>query len=255
MTAASDRFAPPTVDVVVLSRCTGAEDFRTNQQCIRSLLASEPDVRFRTVVVESNRDFAALGLTYDEPDVALVVPDEPFRFNRFLNIGLDRTQAPWIVFSNNDVVYHPGWFSALMQAGRSNPDIRSFCPFDRRSPYLSFGKYRRKSVHFGYRVPIEFVGWCFIVERPVFDKTGPLDERYDLYFGDNDFARTLERESVLHAMVPGSFVGHIGGYTTGQYDASGTPEYARDRDRYLQKWGPPKRTKPLRALIRRLLGT
>jgi hypothetical protein len=40
----------------------------------------------------------------------------------------------------------------------------------------------------------------------------------------------------VHAMVPSSWVEHRGGYTTENYDASGTPGYLKDLKRYRKKW-------------------
>jgi GT2 family glycosyltransferase len=212
-----------TVDVVILSLCRTKEDFRVNKRCLESLLHSENDIAFRVIIVESNADFPKLGLSYDQSNVTLIIPHEPFRFNRFLNIGLERTRHEWLVFSNNDVIFHNGWFSEILKVKEVNSRIRSFCPFDRTSPYLTYDKFRHRTYQIGYRMPIEFVGWCFVVERSVFDEVGKFDERYDLYFGDNDFARTLRRHSILHALVPSSSVEHLGGYTTKTYDASNTP--------------------------------
>jgi GT2 family glycosyltransferase len=73
----------------------------------------------------------------------------------------------------------------------------------------------------------------------VFEKVGRFDEQFDLYFGDNDFALTLKKNSIVHAMVPSSFVEHKGGYTTKNYDASGTPQYDEDKARFTKKWKEP----------------
>lgn len=229
-----------TVDVVILSKCTSVETFRVNENCIRSLMESEPKIRFEIVIVESNQAFPGLGFTYRQEPVSVIIPDEPFRFHRFLNIGLARGSSDMVLFSNNDVTYHPGWLSEILRVRMMNPEIRSFSPFDRNGPYLNHEEFRHKPFHIGHRVPVEFTGWCFLVDRSVFNQTGIFDERYALYFGDNDFARTLKRRGILHAMVPSSFVEHHGGYTTGRYDASGTPEYVRDREAYLKKWGDTK---------------
>ena len=226
------------VDVIILSRCLTREDFEVNQRCVQSLSVSEPDIDFRILIIESGGgNFAETGRVYEHASVSVIIPDEPFRFHRFLNIGLNHSRSEWVVFSNNDVIFHAGWFSEILKLKAMDPRIQSFCPFDRNAPFLPFEKFSQKAYHLGYRVPIEFVGWCFVVERGVFQKMGMFDERYDLYFGDNDFARTLKRKSVLHAMVPSSYVEHLGGYTTKKYDAVGTPEYERDKERYKAKWG------------------
>jgi len=85
----------------------------------------------------------------------------------------------------------------------------------------------------------------------VFQQVGKFDEQYDLYFGDNDFARTLKHSPIIHAMVPSSWVEHYGGYTTKNYDASGTVQYAADMEKYKKKW----RDDELRIFVHKSLNT
>lgn len=224
------------VDVIILSCCKDEETYRMNLRCLHSLEASEPMVRFNIILVESFADFDRLGFSYPMHPVTLVQPKEPFHFNRFLNIGLAQATQPWVVFSNNDVIFHTGWLSEIFRVKLLHPWFRSFCPFDRTSPYLPWKKYKRQLLHIGYRVPVEFVGWCFVIERAVFNETGTFDEQFDLYFQDNDFARTLQQHAIPHAMVPASFVEHIGGYTTQVKDASKTEKYALDKMLFNKKW-------------------
>ena len=224
------------VDVIILSRCMSEEDFAVNKDCISSLLLAEPGIHFNIIIVESNQGFYSLNFSYQWPNVNVIIPGEPFHFNRFLNIGLSMATTQWIIFSNNDVLFHKNWLSKMFKVKEENNKIQSFCPFDPTCPYLSLNKFLHKSYHIGYRVPIEFVGWCFVTELSVFDKTGRFDEQFDLYFQDNDFALTLKQHNVIHAMVPASLVEHRGGYTTKVYDASKTEKYQVDKIKFLKKW-------------------
>ncbi|MDH4069758.1 MAG: glycosyltransferase, partial [Ignavibacteria bacterium] len=147
-----------TVDTVILSRCTSAETFEINKECVRTLIESEPDIRFSIVIVESNKDFAGLDFSYVQKNVTVIVPDEPFRFHRFLNIGLDHGESETVIFSNNDVRFHPGWLAEILKVRELNPEIRSFSPFDRNGPYLRHEEFSQKRFHIGYRVPVEFTG-------------------------------------------------------------------------------------------------
>jgi len=52
-------------------------------------------------------------------------------------------------------------------------------------------------------------------------------------------ALRLKKNSVVHAMVPSSYVEHRGGYTTKNYDASGTVMYADDKAKFKRKWRKP----------------
>ena len=240
------------VDVVILSNCVNEAYFNVNTECIRSLITSENSYSFNILIIESNADFNKMGYSYQFPNVRVITPNEPFNFNRFLNIGLSKTTSHWILFSNNDVIFHKGWLYEILKIKKQYNEIQSFCPFDRNSAYLSWKNFNRKSHYIGYRVPIEFVGWCSLIERTVFEKTGKFDEQFDLYFQDNDFALTLKKHGIVHAMVPNSFVEHIGGYTTKNRDASHTSKYTLDKAKLIKKWGKPSQMNRLLSNIKRI---
>ena len=240
-----------TTDVIILSNCIHRDYFEVNIKCISSLIASENNFDFNILIIESNAKFYDSGFSYQFPNVKIIIPNEPFNFNRFLNIGLKETTNDWIVFANNDLIFHGGWLSEIFKVKEQRNDIQSFCPFDRNSKYLRWEKFKTRSYHVGYRVPVEFVGWCYLTERTVFSKTGNFDEQFDLYFQDNDFALTLKKHGVVHAMVPRSFVEHIGGFTTKQVDPSGTSKYADDKAKFIRKWGSPSPMGKLLSYIKR----
>jgi glycosyltransferase involved in cell wall biosynthesis len=153
------------VDVIILSWCKDDSYFYLNQNCIQSLIDSEKNIAFRILIVESNRDWSLNGRQYDLENVVVIVPDEDFNFNRFLNIGIAATQSETIILANNDLTFHPGWFSEILKVKAFRSDISSFCPFDRESGHLAWEKVKDRTFILGYRVPIEFVGWCVVIER------------------------------------------------------------------------------------------
>jgi GT2 family glycosyltransferase len=226
-----------TVDVILLSFCKDDEHYALNKNCIESLLSSETGIEFNIVILESNQNWAQANYVYPWPKVTVIVPLENFNFNRFLNIGIQQTSQELVVLANNDLVFHKNWLTEILKIRKINPAILSFCPFDRTSIYLSWNKFKKRQYIPGYRVPIELVGWCIVIDRTALAKIGNLDESFDLYFQDNDFANTLKQNKVPHALVPASFVEHLGGATTRIKDPSGTEKYAHDKEKFLKKWG------------------
>ena len=53
------------------------------------------------------------------------------------------------------------------------------------------------------------MGWCIVANREVFPKIGFLDEMFDFYYADNDYAMTLKYNNVKHALVCNSHVNHL----------------------------------------------
>lgn len=229
-----------TVDVVILAFTLDEEVFEMNLRAIRSLRGSEPDIDFRVCLVESNPEWQSLGFEYD-PDTSVLVPDEPFNFNRFNNHGMRRGQADWILFSNNDVVFHPGWCSAMLSAHAARPELVCLCPMDPTSLHTPPGTFagERDAVP-GYLVRVHFTGWCFMVRREVFEVTGPFDERFDYYFADDDFTLTLRRHDLLNAVVPAAQVQHLAHVTSKKSGLEISDKFRRDQATFHAKWGPQR---------------
>lgn len=228
-------FATVKADILILSYCKNAEIFQMNLECLRTLLESEAADTFNVLVIESNKNFHEEGYQYPWPKVKILTPEEDFNFNRFLNLGLKQTRGRWVGICNNDLVFEKGWFSAMMQVHQQQPQIRSFCPMDEQSEYTPAERFAEQDFYTGYRIRTEFVGWCYLVERKAIEEIKAFDERFGFYYQDDDFAMSLRKHSIAHAMVPGSRVHHVGAVSS---TSSGiNPRFEQDRTLYHQKWG------------------
>ena len=222
-------------DVLILSYCKDAAHFQMNLKCLETLLDSEAEGSFEILVIESNKAFHEEGYAYPWPEVKVLIPEEDFNFNRFLNLGLAQTTGEWVAICNNDLVFEKGWHSALMKVRSQNPDLRSLCPMDDQSEYTPAAQFSARDHYRGYRIRTEFVGWCYVVERKAIEEIQAFDERFGFYYQDDDFAMSLRKHCISHAMVPGSRVHHVGAVSS---SSSGiNPRFAKDQAIYHQKWG------------------
>lgn len=83
-------------------------------------------------------------------------------------------------------------------------------------------------------------GACMLVRRSVFEKVGPFDEGYFLYFEELDFSRRAHALGVQSWYVPASRIVHLVGQSTGvtvrNRRPNRTPEYwFESRRRYFGK--------------------
>ncbi|MFY9343071.1 MAG: glycosyltransferase family 2 protein [Planctomycetota bacterium] len=83
-------------------------------------------------------------------------------------------------------------------------------------------------------------GACVLIRRPVFERTGPFDDGYFLYFEELDFARRAHRLGIRSWYVPQSRVVHLVGQSTGvtvrDRRPPRTPAYwFQSRNRYYGK--------------------
>lgn len=189
--------------VVILARTDSAQMFEMTSNCVRSLLDSEPQTAMEVIIVESNKQYNVSGFDYPQ-QVKVIVPQEPFNFHRFLNIGIEAASGDFIALCNNDLIFHPNWFRAILNISEQHPDMLSFSP--RGIPCAESDK---EKFTIGYRVMQQLMGWCFVVKREIFQTIGKLDETFDFYYADNDYGMTLRYFNIKHALVFGSYVEHL----------------------------------------------
>lgn len=191
------------LSIVILSKTDTVELYNMTMDCINSLMNTENTISKEIVLVDSNKNYFNLDFQY--PDfVTVIIPDSDFNFHKFLNLGIKASTGDYIALCNNDLIFHDHWFSAILEVANKNKDIRSFSPTG-TAPLLN----DKKEFSVGYKVRTHINGWCIIVKRELFDTIGTLDEKFDFYFADNDYAMTLKWHNIKHARIHNSHVVHL----------------------------------------------
>ncbi|HEU0135867.1 MAG TPA: glycosyltransferase [Flavobacterium sp.] len=193
------------LSVIILSFTNSSSIFEMTMHCLNSIAASEPNIDYEVIIVESNEN-----LEFQYPaEVKLIFPKEKFNFHRFLNIGIKAAKGKYLALCNNDLVFHQNWFTEMMNVKRLDSNIVSFSPAEEKDV-----RHANASYHVGYKVQKEVKGWCIVAERTLFDRIGLLDETFDFYYADNDYSMTLKKRNVKHALVYNSKVDHLGKRST-----------------------------------------
>ncbi|RYU91623.1 glycosyltransferase family 2 protein [Mucilaginibacter terrigena] len=196
---------PLKVDIIILSYAKDENLKALTMQTVKTLFESEDpnEVEFKVLVVESNKAMQP----YQFDNTTTIYPTEEFGFNKYLNIGINRTSNPYICLCNNDLIFHKGWATGILKAMEGNPTILSatpYCPVYHKSAGFNPDGPAVEG-YFG-----TFIGWCFMVKRELFDIIGPLDEKFTFWYSDADYCNTLARYGVKNYLVPPSVVTHIG---------------------------------------------
>jgi len=190
------------LSAVILSRTNSQAVFEMTCECIQTLKDSEEHIEMEIIVVESNKDYERSDFRY--PDfVKIIIPEAAFNFHRFLNIGMHASTGEYIAFCNNDLIFYDHWFTEILKVADQHPKIKSF------SPNGNFTANFVSDFQTGYKVRTHVFGWCFITKRTVFKTTGDLDETFDFNYADNDYAMTLKKYNIMHAVVYKSKVKHL----------------------------------------------
>lgn len=217
------------LSIIILSYALDDEVYQMNVRAIESLFASENwrDGELEVVLMESNRETK---YTYDSR-VRVMMPEEKFGFHRFFNIGLDNTSGEFIAFCNNDIVFMPGWWSAIMEVKRKHPKFMCFSPLDSSYPMMTpEAMPRNKEYYIGWENKRHFAAWCFVWERKVFDMIGRFDEIFDFYSADDDELQTLRYYAIPNVLVTGSEVKHLSQVVTNKV---GVEKYkVTDKEKY-----------------------
>ena len=198
----------PKLSVIILSYALDDEVYQMNTRCLDSLFASEQwrDGDLEVLLMESNRN-----ATYQyDARVRIMIPEEKFGFHRFFNIGLDNTTGEFIAFCNNDIVFQPGWWTAIKRIKEQHPKFMCFSPLDCSYPMMTEEQMpSTKDYYIGWENKRHFAAWCFVWERKIFDIVGKFDEIFDFYSADDDELMTLRKYAIPNVLVTASEVKHL----------------------------------------------
>lgn len=197
------------LSVIILTNTLDDEIYNINRNCIQSLLESEnwdSSGGIEIFLIESNRE---ISYNYGE-QVNQFIPGEPFNFNRFFNIGIEKSKGKYIALCNNDIVFSPHWFSEILKVKQQNPNFLCFSTIDRNYRGMSQDIFPDDHGYYvGWNNKSHFSPWCFVLDRTIFSVTGKLDERFDLFYADDDFLMTLRKHALDNVLVPASRVTHL----------------------------------------------
>lgn len=196
------------IDIVILSYAKNEDLKFLTQQTVDTLIASEDPskIEFNVLVYESNKELAP----YQFPGSTTIYPKEKFNFNKYLNLGIKATNSPYICFCNNDLIFYRGWATRILDTLKRNPDLLSVSPYcPDTHTYFEYDS----GLKYGYDKIKYIAGWCIFVKRDIFKIIGLFDENFKFWYSDNDYAKTLEKFNLKHAVDTSSTVKHLGQQT------------------------------------------
>ncbi|HVW96646.1 MAG TPA: hypothetical protein VHA56_11820 [Mucilaginibacter sp.] len=213
------------IDIIILSYAKSDELKQTTIDTINTLIESEnPDkISFNILVIESNKNLKP----YQFEHTTTLYTDVPFGYNRYMNIGIKATSNPYVCLCNNDLIFHRGWASAILEQMALDADLLSVNPYCEIAHSATIPADGSNIIS---TIPGILVGWCLFFKREMLKVTGYFDERFIFWYADNDYGNTMEKHRIKHALVTSSKVTHIGSqshfilndaerfeYTYGQY--------------------------------------
>jgi N-acetylglucosaminyl-diphospho-decaprenol L-rhamnosyltransferase len=215
--------------------------------CLRSVLAHPTGEPTELVLVDNDsRDGTAEAVEAELPGVRVVRSGGNLGFARGVNLGVEHSDAEFVLLLNPDTVVLPGSLGALLAFARAHPGngvyggrtlredgtvdpsscwgaptlwslacfatgLSTALPHRRLTDPESLGGWRRDTVR---EVPV-VTGCLLLIRRSDFERVGRLDERFFLYGEDAEFSMRAARHGLRPVIVPEATIVHAVGASTG----------------------------------------
>lgn len=193
------------------------------------------------IVVVDNGSAVEDQIMFQQLPIHYIDSGENLGYAKGINLGVDNTTADVLIFMNADVIVHSGCLTTLIQSlkGRIGavgprlywdpehsimlPPIENYTVFDEllrrlstsNSFFLKWAHYRwRKHAYRHWKAthPIDsyaLSGAMLATRRDVWLRVGRFDERYKLYFEENDWLKRLGQQGYLAQYIPDARVHHL----------------------------------------------
>lgn len=184
------------------------------QLCINSLVASEDNIHFNIILIESNKEFKPFQYNHTKT----IYPKQKFGYNRYMNIGIEITNSEYVAICNNDLFFHKNWASEIINFFKTDHDLKSASPICSYHHKSFAGILPHTGNYYGYNVRTEISGWCIMLKRDIYDVIGPFDEKFTFWYVDNDYSKLLEKNGIKHALITSSIVDHLESKTLATVD-------------------------------------
>ena len=224
------------------------------KQCLKSLKETVPDIR--TIVVINSVD----GWDGDvNPNTILIAEQGQCKA---VNAAVSTVDTPWVLVTNDDMIYPPGWWEKLTDFHGQDVQCVSpklveprpgaptflveFCggaggDFDKQK-FLDFVEQYDRSRNGGNRV---FIGPGFnlpyLIKKEVWDTVGGYDVNYDPWGSnsDSDLEYKLKLAGVQMWQHHEALVYHFS-QTSGTFNPENQGYWQQNWDYFIRKWGFPR---------------
>ncbi len=181
------------------------------------------------------------------------------------NQALERARGRYLVFLNNDTVLTPGWLDGLVKWSLHDwPNVGMVGPVTNgapapqgiRVPYQlpawdgegqslpdlsvldAFAARRRRDCAGQHLLLRRLTGFCLLARREVFERIGPLDERFGIgFFEDDDLGIRTREAGFRLLMAQDVYVHHFGNSTFKALGIDTRQKLAENFALFKGKWG------------------
>lgn len=223
------------------------------QKCLKSLYACDLGIDFEIVVVNNDKKETLAEIKKKFPTVILINSPQNNGFGMACNLGVKKSQGDLLFFLNPDTEILDS-LKPIVEAFEKNPEVGAIGPkllgengkvqawstgVEISLPDLirnNLGLSRSKKI---WESPVAketawISGAALFVSRENFFKAGGFDEKFFMYFEDNDLCRRIRKMGKKLRYFPEVAIRHLGGKSTRDPQKQKAYFFA-SQDYYFQK--------------------
>lgn len=238
--------------VVIPSLAQTKEQRYSLEQCVTSLHETVPDI---PKIVAFNGGW----MKKDERYKSMFLEEQGQC--RAVNAAVASTNTEWIMVTNDDMIYPPGWFEYVSSWDKTffNPDrlsispilveptdgaptfVKHFCggaggDFDKQKflDFVANMDKNQKATRSGFNLP-------FIMKREFWDLIGGYDINYDPWSSnsDSDLEYKIKLAGGQSIQMTNWYIYHFS-QTSGTFHPDHRDAWQRNWDYFIEKWGFPR---------------
>jgi GT2 family glycosyltransferase/glycosyltransferase involved in cell wall biosynthesis len=225
--------------------------------CLESVLRNTEYPNYEIIVVDNRSKDGTPGylesMAAAHDNLSVILNTENHGFAKANNQGIARSTGEYLVLLNNDTIAPPGWLSRLLahlrdpRIGLVGPmtnfvgnEARLEVDYQTWQEMEAFARHHVRSNHDRIAEIHMLAMFCVAMRREVFDRIGPLDERFGIgMFEDDDYSMRVKAAGLRVVCAADALVHHFGQAAFGKLIESGqyNPLFDRNRRLYEAKWG------------------
>jgi|GEM_PF-291975 len=187
------------------------------------------------------------------PDAVVILNKDNLGFSAGNNVGLAAATGDYLVLLNNDTYVTPGWVLTMLNHLRFDNSIGIIGPVTNNigneakidinyADMEEMHKYAKGYTlsHMGQRILISTTAFfCVMIPRHVYEKVGPMDEKFGRgFFEDDDYCRRIEKIDLNVACADDVFIHHHLSASFNKLGAEVKQKLFEDNKAYYEgKWG------------------
>ena len=176
----------------------------------------------------------------------IVLNKENNGFVEGVNQGIKISEAPYVCWANNDLIFYQGWLEEVLSILQKNKTIGAVSPNSNslgvhppQGVSLSLFAAELREKYKGIFVEMPFcVGFCLVVKREVIDKIEGLSRDFaPLYFEDTDYSMKVKKAGYLIGIAKAAYVWHQEHSSFKQAKERQKEIFSKNRETFEKKWG------------------